>query len=138
MERFQKPLFTLLEWRSDKFHNGTYALSNMLPDLEYRFRANDVECRFAVECKWRSSFVKGEIQWAKQYQLDNYIKFAYEKRTPVFVIIGIGGTPDNPQSLYIIPLTNINSIFLDRRELQKYYRPGKGNFFFNAERCLLK
>lgn len=138
IERFKKPFFTLIEWRSDKIHNGTYAESNMYPDMEYYFKTNHAECTFAVECKWRSSFSEEKIDWAKDYQLDNYRKFSAERRMRVFVIIGVGGQPENPRSLYIIPLDEINSIHLYQVDIYKYYRYGKGNFFFDTDSHLLR
>jgi hypothetical protein len=110
----------------------------MQPDMEYLFKSGYAEGKFAVECKWRSSFIAGEIQWAKDYQLDNYRKFSAERNMNVFIMLGVGGAPGNPQHLYIIPLNEISSLFLSQSQMQKYYRHGKGNFFFEPDTLSLK
>lgn len=132
VERFNKPCFRLTEWRSDKIHNGVYAASSRLPDLEYHFKTSYTDCYFAVECKWRSSFFEGRIEWSKEYQLENYRRFSQEKQMEVFVLIGIGGQPNQPQAFYIVPLRDINSIHLYQDELQPYYRFARGAFYFDA------
>lgn len=133
VERFNHPCFKLIEWRSDKIHNGVYAASSMHPDLEYHFKTSNADCYFAVECKWRSSFFEGRIQWAKEHQLENYRNFSAEKQIEVFVLIGIGGQPNQPRALYIVPFRDITSIYLYENELQPYYRISRSTFYFDAD-----
>jgi hypothetical protein len=133
VERFNKPCFKLTEWRSDKIHNGVYAASSRLPDLEYHFKTNHADCYFAVECKWRAAFFEGRIEWAKEYQLETYRKFSQEKKMEVFILIGIGGQPNQPQSLYIVPLRNIDSTQLYETQIQRYYRFSRSSFYFDAD-----
>ncbi|MFT3845765.1 MAG: hypothetical protein QM725_11985 [Lacibacter sp.] len=131
IERFDKTYFNLKEWRSDKIHKGIYPESNMNPDLVYDFASNSAKARFAVECKWRADLVNNKIEWAKSYQLDNYRRFQQTERMPVFVVIGVGGQPNNPNDLYIIPLNEINSTYLNAYQLKKFLRYGRSNFFFD-------
>lgn len=132
VERFDEEYFELKEWRGDKYHEGKYATSNQLPDLEYYFRSKSQFAKFAVECKWRAEFFKGRIEWAKSYQLSTYRNYERNKNIPVFVIIGLGGTPDIPESVYVVPLQQIRSNVLTEKELKQYYRYKKGNFFLNV------
>jgi hypothetical protein len=89
VDRFEVKYFTLVDWRSDKFHEGRYALSNMSPYLQYRLQTKNQTIEFAVECKWRNDFYDGKIEWAKEHQLNNYKRYQLEKGIEVFVIIGI-------------------------------------------------
>jgi hypothetical protein len=136
---FDKKFFTLMEWRSDKQHNGIYAQSSMNPDMEWRFSTNYQTVHFAVECKWRKKFYDNHIQWAKDYQLSNYRKFEAERRMHVFIVIGIGGISAKPEELYIVPLQNIQTLFLDKFQLKDYkrYRPDKP-FFLNVQSMVLE
>lgn len=138
VERFSKDYFTLLEWRSDKYHEGRYAESNKLPDLEYRFTTSYHDFPIAIECKWRADFFKGRIEWAKGYQLSNYRRYERERGVPVFVIVGVGGQPNDPAAVYIVPLPHIRSNVLTERDLQKYFRHGKGNFFLDGDTLVLQ
>ena len=133
VSRFARPYFILKEWRSDKYHEGVYAASNRLPDLQYHFKTSHHDLKFAVECKWRAEFFKGRIEWAKSYQIENYRKFEMENGIPVFVIIGVGGQPDNPDAVYIIPLKDIRSNVITSDQLVKYHRYKKGNFYLHAD-----
>jgi hypothetical protein len=105
--RFNQQFFKLINWRSDKFHNGVYALSNMDPDLHYRFQCKSTALEFAVECKWRKGFFDGEIFWAKDYQIANYFSYQQKRKIPVYIIIGVGGIPSAPREVFIIPLKEI-------------------------------
>jgi hypothetical protein len=138
--KFDKKYFKLKEWRSDKYDGGVYPEANMYPDLEFEFSLRDVKSRFAVECKWRKSYYKNGIEWAKEYQLKNYRKFKTEKNIPVFVAIGVGGTPEKPEDVYIVPLTVIENIFISQTELKKYQKVDfqDKNFFYDSKTEILK
>lgn len=129
--RFAQEYFELVEWRSDKYHEGVYATSSMLPDLEYRFRSKFHQCKFAIECKWRAEFIKGRVEWAKSHQLVTYRQYESEGQVPVFVLLGVGGTPSEPENVYIVPLSEIRSNVLSQYQLINYKRYAKGNFYFD-------
>jgi LPXTG-motif cell wall-anchored protein len=138
VSRFTQEYFELKEWRSDKYHEGVYATSSQLPDLEYHFKTRSQFAKFAVECKWRAELFKGRVDWAKSYQLSNYRDYERKRNIPVFVVIGIGGTPENPQSVYVIPLRDIRSNVLTEHQLKQYYRYNQGNFFLNTGAMILE
>ncbi len=138
VERFNKTFFTLKEWRGDKFHNGIYPISSTLPDLEYHFLSNNDSIFFAVECKWRTAIYNNELEWANDRQLDTYKQFESANNTPVFVIIGIGGKPSNPNEIYCIPLRDINSNTIKSTSLKQYKRYAKGDFALNTSLMILE
>jgi hypothetical protein len=138
VERFSKEHYALLEWRGDKFHEGRYAQSNMYPDLELRLETKRYNVTFAIECKWRKDFYCSRIDWAKNYQLNNYRKYQYQSGNPVFVVIGVGGEPSNPAATYVVPLDHIETTSLHENKLKNYYPHKKGNFFLHAEAMVLE
>jgi hypothetical protein len=134
VDRFKKEYFILKHWRSDKMHNGISPDSNKYPDLEYDFKTKSAKAKIAIECKWRSGFDDGKIEWAKDYQIKNYIHYKKENGVDVvFVLIGIGGMPNYPDELYIIPLEEITSTILYKKSITKYQRFSKSSFFFNPD-----
>jgi hypothetical protein len=137
VSRFAPEYFELKEWRSDKYHEGIYAKSNQWPDLEYLFKTKTQRAMLAIECKWRSEFIKGHVEWAKSHQLVNYRNYERNRSIPVFVIIGIGGMPDGPGSVYIVPLKDIRSNVLSKSQLREYYRHRQGNFYLNTNSMTL-
>ena len=140
VQKFSKSYFSVLEWASDKYVNGTYPKSNTHPDLILKFKFKDTDIDFAVECKYRSDYYKNGVEWCTERQLSNYQAFAKEKGIKVFVVVGIGGVATAPEELYIIPLTEIKAIFLDKAFLGKYKKDNfkDKNLFFDYEKEVLK
>ncbi len=138
VERFSKIYFALTEWRGDKYHDGVYPESSHKPDLEYHFRFRQYAINFAVECKWRKSFINGEVEWAKEHQLSNYKRFEREHNCKVFLVLGVGGEPAKPETVFTIPLQYISATSFSQEQLKPYRKNNDGNFFFDAEEMKLK
>ena len=104
---FNKRKFKLLEWRSDKIaSNGVMPESISYPDLEFLVMGKR-PYRIAVECKWRRYIINGVINWAKPHQIREYLKFQYQNNVTVLVALGIGGSPSNPERLFVTPLDHM-------------------------------
>jgi hypothetical protein len=140
ISKFDKKYFKLKEWRSDKYEDGVYPEANKYPDLEFEFTLRETKSVFAVECKWRKNYYKNGVEWAKEYQLTNYKNFAKERSIPVFVAIGVGGTPNNPDEVFVVPLEKMKDNFLSQTELKKYEKADfkDKNFFFDGKNETLK
>lgn len=99
--------FILEDHRRDvKTTDGTLPLSSKYPDFDFLLNR---KVRFSIECKYRSRFYNDSIHWAEPYQIKNYTEYEAGKETTVFVAIGIAGTPENPEFVYLIPLRDIKS-----------------------------
>jgi hypothetical protein len=88
---------------------------------------------FAVECKWRKGFVQGRklgLEWATDRQIQNYLNFAQAKGIPVFVIIGVGGEPDDPEEIYIVKLEYLKLPYVTAEYLARFLRKNKGPDFY--------
>jgi len=86
---------------------GSFVGSMMLPDLCFRERSTGRE--FWVECKYRSQADEhGLIEWCTEEQLHRYKRTRFNSRSPVFVMIGIGGGPDSPNRVYCLNIDRIN------------------------------
>jgi hypothetical protein len=140
IQKFSKSYFTIIEWTGDKYIDGMYPISNTNPDLMLRFKMKDIEKDFAVECKYRSNYYKNGVEWCTNKQLENYQNFATDREMPVFVAIGLGGVATAPEELFIIPLSEIKGIFLDKAFLERYKKENfkESNLFFDYERGVLK
>jgi hypothetical protein len=131
--------FLLKEWRSDKIaDNGIYALSSHNPDLEFQYSDGSRSYPFAVECKWRSKFMHREIDWAKPYQIQNYISYQEKNKIPVFIAIGVGGKPSQPEQLFVAPLNEICMYpTLFESYLKKFKRSPTHSFYYNPQQKML-
>jgi hypothetical protein len=134
VKRFSPDYFKIKEWRGDKYVDGIYAESTLNPDLEIEFYMGNIRKSFAVECKWRKSFDKGKkpgIEWATERQIENYRNFSKERGIPVFVVIGVGGEPDNPDELYSIPLEYLKYPYATAEYLANYRLRGTDYFYYD-------
>lgn len=92
---------TLKEWRGDKSLPGIYPEGNSNPDLVLEYDENP----FAVECKWRSHLPKDiEKKLLPPVRMDSFQQFSTDRHMPVYLLLGIGGLPNDPDNLYFTRL----------------------------------
>ena len=92
---------TLKEWRGDKSLPGVYPESNSAPDFVFEYDENP----FAVECKWRSHLPKDiEKELLPPVRMDSFQQFSTDRHMPVYLLLGIGGLPNDPDNLYFTRL----------------------------------
>ena len=92
---------TLKEWRGDKSLPGIYPESNSNPDLVFDYGGR----AFAIECKWRNrmpSDINKDLLPPDRVAL--YGKYTKEHRLPVYLLLGIGGLPNDPDGLYCLQI----------------------------------
>lgn len=93
----------LKEWRGDKTLGEVSPENNSYPD----FIVEEVETKrcIAIECKWRQKLTPVTMmELFASESLITYRQFSEENRLPVFIVLGIGGIPCEPDTIYIIPL----------------------------------
>ena len=106
----------LVSRNSDYHKNGVSASENMEPDL--KFKLNSIP--FSIECKWRKSFFNEEVFFAKNYQIRNYNKYQIDRKQKVFVAFGVGGHPNSPEKLFLLPLAKLAEEYIGESEIKKY------------------
>lgn len=114
--------------------SGKFPLENCEPDMY--FRVADVE--FAIECKYRSQVSSnGKVKLISSYtQLQNYKDYDSFKRQ-VFIVLGVGGKPSNPDSIYIIPLHYVERLSYSIEELKLFKRDSSSTvMWFDSYRFL--
>ena len=125
--------FRIIDWRSDKItDDGHYAMSNHHPDIVLELKKSAGCYRFAVECKWRSDYQNGTIEWAKEYQIRNYQNFQQEMKMPVFIVIGVGGMPAAPKHMHVVALNQVAKYtVLFQSTLNKYTKYVPSSFYYD-------
>lgn len=135
-ETYVQSLFDGKDWRmvnytKDAFKKfGRKVESDSDPDFVMRHKdTNEV---IAIECKYRSKFMKGlnayGITWAEKHQIENYNAFWEKTKYPVFAIIGIGGAPSKPKRIFTVPLYQLKYPFASGDYLQQFERHPKDKF----------
>lgn len=98
---------TLKEWRGDKSLPGIYPEGNSNPDLVLEYDGRP----FAIECKWRSHMPKDICkELLPPARVALFEKYATERRMPVYLLLGIGGLPSDPDLLLLAPMEGNLSI----------------------------
>ena len=93
----------LKEWRGDKSLPGIYPESNSAPDLVFEYKGQ----LFAIECKWRSHMPKDiEKELLPSDRMEYFHRYAKERNTPVYLLLGVGGLPNDPETLLLAPITD--------------------------------
>ena len=96
-----------------------YVESSLKPDFKFRDRKTGEV--FFVEAKWRSGRYNREdkIEWCNQKQLRRY-KAINRSEHKVFVVLGFGDGPKNPEEIILFPISGCNYYALFDSFLDKY------------------
>ncbi len=98
---------TLKEWRGDKSLPGIYPEGNSNPDLVLEYDGKP----FAIECKWRSHMPKDiSKELLPPARVALFERYSKERRMPIFLLLGIGGLPCDPDLLLLAPMDDNLSI----------------------------
>lgn len=87
-------------------------------DPDFKLKDRRTGKSFYVEAKYRSAFFKGQVKWCSEKQLQHYQRC--QRELPVFVLLGIGGKPDRPAFVYLLPLKQVNFTTLYKSFAEKY------------------
>ncbi|MBU2461649.1 hypothetical protein KKH65_02100 [bacterium] len=129
-EGYVQNLFSQEEWTIAKTAGdlsrklGRKVEQDSEPDFVMRHKRKNR--LFAIECKFRSNLWRGKeeygILWAPRYKIRNYNRFWEKEKIPVFVVIGLSGTPSDPEHLFLIPLPYLRYQFISENRLKKFER----------------
>jgi hypothetical protein len=136
--RFNAKMVSLVAWAGDKYMDGVYDKNTQQPDLQLALEYKGKSYPFAIECKWRSTFKKGAIMWAKPEQIARYQNFEAETQQPTFVAIGVGGKAQQPENLFILPLKALKYPLAKAEYLERYKVSLKGTLSFYFENKVIK
>lgn len=93
----------LIEWNQGiTTAGGVYAEDSKKPD--FKIRKGKME--YWLECKYRSSIPSAGFS-LEQYQIERYYRHQGATKTKVLIALGVGGSPDSPESLYVIPVEDL-------------------------------
>jgi hypothetical protein len=93
-----------------------YVESSLKPDFLFRDRWNKKE--FYVEAKFRTGLNNGKIKWCNENQLKRYRQINKDK--PVFIIIGFGDDPKQPEFLTLLTIDAAKYIGLFPSYVEQY------------------
>jgi hypothetical protein len=101
------------------------------PDLVVMFELRGYQAKFAVECTFCST-VKDIIEVKSWDKLNRYKEFGRNRQIDVYIILGLGGVPQNPKELFIIPLPKAKAK-MSYDDLKLYNRSTVNRLFFDRD-----
>ena len=112
--------FVLKEWQGDKIQGDICPESNRYPDFVFDYQGKG----FAVECKWREKLLPNmEKDLFSTNKMAIYQQFSTDRNLPVYIVLGVGGEPSNPELLYNIPLSEMPSVLSHAKSIVEFLRP---------------
>ena len=115
--KFENFVFRIISRSKDievESRSADYKLAPRCGRLDQRSREPDlfVRVRFGlyrpgcwIECKYRT---RGELGiWMRKIR--DYVRAGNERFCPVFILLGTGGIPEKPETLFLIPIGDIVS-----------------------------
>lgn len=112
--------YTVVNWTGDKMRKyNVYVESDSGPDLKIRHEPTQEE--FYIECKYRSNLYNGKYKWTNDKQRKRYLKFASNTKNPFYIVLGLGGSPNEPNKIYCVPLREARYVGLYPFVFEKYY-----------------
>jgi len=107
--------------RSNSFEQNRdrFAEETLRPDFKFRCKKTNKE--FYIEAKYRSKYnnsKKVEIMSLNQFK--RFKQIQEDEKTPIYLVIGMGGKPEDPNSLSIIPIEKIEYLSLYESFLKKF------------------
>ena len=133
IKKFNKEYFTIKQWAGDKYIEGTYSEKTLQPDIIVEFHLHDYSKKVAIECKWRSSIFNKSVQFSYEDQLKRYKEFEQKEHIDVYIALGIGGKASKPETLYLIPLRDLNEPLITHKNLIKYKKDMWANFYLDRQ-----
>jgi len=86
---FSQHYFRIIEkTHSFKTNSDRYIESSKNPDFIFEYVPTKEQ--FAVECKFRTRLNRqNQLEWSYPAQLKRYQEFAYERKMPVYIVVGL-------------------------------------------------
>jgi len=120
-ELFKDTEYDLIHRTNNIIQNATrYAEDTLKPD--FKFRCKQTQQEFYVEAKFRSGFnARDMIEVISYNQIERFKILQKEENTPIYIAVGYGGLPDNPDYVSLIPLDELSYLELYASYLRRFH-----------------
>lgn len=102
---FTKDKYGLIE-RTHSYESNKNDFIESTLKADFKFRHNLTGKEFYVEAKWRQNLYYEHLEFSYPDQLKRYK--TYSKQVPFYVVIGLGGTANNPDKIF---MENIDQLY---------------------------
>jgi hypothetical protein len=103
---FTKDKFDMLHKTHSYATNKNDYIIEDSEEPDFKFRVIRTGKAFWVEAKYRSTYYEDMVDCCKPPQLRRYKEI--DEELPVYITLGLGGEPDSPDQVFLIPVKDIN------------------------------
>jgi hypothetical protein len=123
------PLYFQLTYKSQ----GIASPGN--PDLKFDYLSKDYSSRLAIRCSYLYSANLADVV-VDLNDLSTFIKYAVDRNLVPYFILGVGGEPDDPDEIFLIPLKSPTVTSYTYQQLIPFRKAGM--FYININTKQLK
>ena len=120
-ELFKSSQYDLIHRTNNFVQNATrFAEDTLKPD--FKFRCKQTQQEFYVEAKYRSGFNRDDkIEVISHGQIERFKVIQKEENTLIYIAVGYGGQPNDPDYVSLIPLNELAHLELYSSFLSKFH-----------------
>lgn len=108
-------------------------------DLKISFDIRNEKGNLYISSKWIKHYTNNTIEIATRDEVAEYKTFGEESAPDLFKVIGIGGTPDQPKILFVVPTSKIRSQTVKISQIDKFKKADLSeNFYYDLEDKILQ
>jgi hypothetical protein len=128
---FDPLYFSYSRLKASENTRSDIAVREVSPELHFHFHHKEKEHAFAVQCLYVSDVDESDvvIKLFPQEQLQQYRNYQDRHGIDVYYVVGIGGTPDDPREMYLLPAAAVEREVVSRDALRNFNKSGM--FFYN-------
>jgi len=117
----------ILVHRTNNYEQNEDRVSEDTLKPDFKFRCRKTQKEFYVEAKFRSSLnTDKKVEILTPIQLERFKMIQQYEKLPIFIVVGFGGTPDNPKRVSLIPFTELKYLELYLNYLNSFSIEKKG------------
>ena len=136
ISRFDPGSYKLIEKVNDYTSRHHVTERSKYADLVFEHIPSKIQ--FAVECKYRSSWItskgKPALLWVDQRKIDDYNQFSTERNIDFIVVFGVGGTSDHPEEVFSLPLRLLQKPLPPYKDFVSKFKVPDGNFEYDSRK----
>ena len=119
---FQISNFKYIKPKPNSISPADQAGDDPQPILEFQGESENGVENFGVQCLYREDTGSTDITLFSQDHLDFNRQFVEE--IDLYYLLGIGGAPEKPSGLYLLPARQLNSTVILREDLKNFRKSG--------------
>ena len=119
---FKLSNFTYVKPRANSVSPGSFDADDPQPIVEFQGESESGRENFGVQCLYREDEGGPELKMFSQEHLKFNSQFVNE--IDLYYLVGVGGAPEKPHGLFLIPAKQLTTTSLTRDQLKNFRKSG--------------